>query len=89
MGRYDHLTGRKCDDPKCNGDLKDTIIHFEESLPLGRWQCTFLLHISPSRNNIADTLDASYQHAAKADLCLVYGSSLTVTPAAEIPEVCC
>jgi len=37
MGRYDHLTGRKCDDPKCNGNLKDTIIHFEESLPLGKY----------------------------------------------------
>merc|ERR1719359_118314 len=29
---HDHKTGRKCDDPKCNGNLKDTIINFNESL---------------------------------------------------------
>ena len=28
----DHLTGRKCDTPSCNGDLKDTIINFGENL---------------------------------------------------------
>ncbi|XP_065912209.1 NAD-dependent protein deacetylase-like isoform X2 [Dysidea avara] len=66
IGLRNHLTGRKCDDPKCKGNLKDTIIHFGETLPV-------------------DTLEASYQHAAVADLCLVYGSSLTVTPAADIP----
>ena len=32
-------------------------------------------------------LDSGYEHAEKADLCLAMGSSLTVTPAAEIPEV--
>ncbi|KAK3312539.1 NAD-dependent deacetylase sirtuin-7 [Apodospora peruviana] len=29
----------------------------------------------------------AYEHAEKADLCLVLGSSLTVTPANEIPEI--
>uniref|UniRef100_A0A7S2MLZ1 protein acetyllysine N-acetyltransferase n=1 Tax=Helicotheca tamesis TaxID=374047 RepID=A0A7S2MLZ1_9STRA len=29
----DHETGRRCDDDKCGGDLRDNIIHFEESLP--------------------------------------------------------
>ena len=29
---HDHKTGRKCDDPKCGGDLMDTIINFNESL---------------------------------------------------------
>ena len=28
----EHRTGRKCDNPKCNGFLKDTIINFGESL---------------------------------------------------------
>lgn len=63
-----HLTGRNCDDPKCGGKLRDTIINFGESLP-------------------EDALQGSFDHAAKADLCIVFGSSLTVTPAAEIPEV--
>lgn len=29
---HEHKTGRKCDDPKCRGDLKDTIINFNENL---------------------------------------------------------
>ena len=33
------------------------------------------------------TLDTSFEHAEKADLCLAMGSSLTVTPAADVPEV--
>lgn len=31
-GTKEHLTGRKCDDPKCKGALKDTIINFGENL---------------------------------------------------------
>ena len=31
-GVKEHKTGRKCDDPKCKGDLKDTIINFGENL---------------------------------------------------------
>lgn len=31
-GTKEHKTGRKCDDPKCKGDLKDTIINFGENL---------------------------------------------------------
>jgi len=31
-GVKEHLTGRKCDDPKCRGNLKDTIINFGENL---------------------------------------------------------
>jgi NAD-dependent SIR2 family protein deacetylase len=33
-----------------------------------------------------DTVKASFDHAEKADLCMAMGSSLTVTPAANIPE---
>jgi len=29
----DHETGRTCDDTDCGGDLRDNIVHFEESLP--------------------------------------------------------
>ena len=28
----EHKTGRKCDDPRCRGYLKDTIINFGENL---------------------------------------------------------
>ncbi|PMD38601.1 DHS-like NAD/FAD-binding domain-containing protein [Hyaloscypha variabilis F] len=35
----------------------------------------------------AQALESAFDHAKKADLCLVLGSSLTVTPANEIPEV--
>ncbi|KAI1371704.1 NAD-dependent deacetylase sirtuin-7 [Hypoxylon crocopeplum] len=35
----------------------------------------------------ADALQLARDHAEKSDLCLVLGSSLTVTPANEIPEV--
>ena len=36
---------------------------------------------------LSDALEGSFEHAGSADLCIVFGSSLTVTPAAEIPEV--
>lgn len=67
IGRMDHYTGRRCDKPDCQGQLKDSIIHFGENLP-------------------HDELEKAFQHADKADLCLVLGSSLTVTPAADIPR---
>lgn len=35
----------------------------------------------------AEALDRAFDNAKKADLCLVLGSSLTVSPANEIPEV--
>ena len=38
--------------------------------------------------HVAAVLDKSFEHAEKADVCLAMGSSLTVTPAADIPEVC-
>ncbi len=37
--RYDvHCTGRKCDDKKCKGALRDNIIHFGENLPMEAFQ---------------------------------------------------
>ena len=32
----EHKTGRKCDDPKCRGDLHDSIVNFGEPLR-GQW----------------------------------------------------
>ena len=37
VGLRNHLTGRKCDDVRCGGSLKDTIIHFGETLPVGEF----------------------------------------------------
>lgn len=64
---HDHDTGRKCDNPECKGDLKDTIINFGENLDD---------HI----------LETSFHNGEIADVCLAMGSSLRVTPAANIPE---
>lgn len=30
---HDHKTSRQCDDPKCRGELHDSIINFGEMLP--------------------------------------------------------
>lgn len=32
-------------------------------------------------------MDDGFAHSYKSDLCLVLGSSLTVTPAADMPEI--
>lgn len=63
---FDHKTGRKCDNPTCRGDLKDTIINFKESLD-------------------EVILETAFNHGALADLHVVLGTSLRVTPAANIP----
>ena len=47
-----------------------------------------LLKSLPFSNTcFAAVLDKGVEHGEKADLCLAMGSSLTVTPAADIPEV--
>lgn len=35
---WEHLTGRVCEDEKCKGNLKDTIIHFGENLPVDEFE---------------------------------------------------
>lgn len=65
----DHNTGRKCDDPSCKGNLKDSIINFGENLR-------------------EDILNEGYGHGFKADLMLVLGSSLRVSPANEMAGAC-
>jgi NAD-dependent SIR2 family protein deacetylase len=64
---HDHLTGRKCDDPACRGELADTIINFGENLD-------------------DRIINAAFENAARSDLCLAMGSSLRVTPAADVPK---
>ncbi|CAF2721273.1 unnamed protein product [Rotaria sp. Silwood2] len=43
--------------------------------------------INFGENLPSDELDKAFKHAQGADLCLVLGSSLTVTPAADIPRI--
>jgi len=62
---HDHRTGRKC--AKCGGDLLDTVVNFNESLP-------------------QVPLQKAFEHSQRADLMLVLGSSLTVSPANEMPR---
>ena len=53
VGLRNHLTGRKCDDSKCKGNLKDTIIHFGETLPVGKLlQHTIYVHVTFLRPQI-------------------------------------
>jgi NAD-dependent SIR2 family protein deacetylase len=61
-----HVTGRLCTIPGCNGVLLDSIINFGENLP---------------KREVREGFDNSL----KADLCLALGSSLRVTPAADMP----
>ena len=49
--------------------------------------CKHLPPTLPPHTHHTDTLETSFGHAENADLCVVMGSSLTVTPAANIPEV--
>eukprot|EP01123_Difflugia_compressa_P005889 TRINITY_DN17_c0_g2_i1.p1 TRINITY_DN17_c0_g2~~TRINITY_DN17_c0_g2_i1.p1 ORF type:complete len:412 (+),score=76.42 TRINITY_DN17_c0_g2_i1:42-1277(+) len=63
--KFCHCTPRKC---TCGQQLKDSIIHFGERLPV-------------------DELKRATDHAQSADFCLVLGSSLTVSPANELPQM--
>jgi NAD-dependent SIR2 family protein deacetylase len=64
---HDHKTSRFCDNPKCKGQLIDSIINFGDNLPKRE-------------------LEEGFAHGKKADVCLAMGSSLRVTPAANMPE---
>lgn len=66
---HEHRTGRMCENPGCNGHLKDTIINFNENL-------------NPA------ILELGHANCASADLCLVMGSSLRVSPANGMPQAC-
>lgn len=64
----DHATGRKCSRVGCNGDLFDTIIHFNENLE-------------------EIPLNSAWENTKKSDLMIVFGSSLTVRPACDMPRL--
>ena len=64
---HEHATGRRCDDPDCQGELRDTIINFGEHLD-------------------EDVINRGFAQGEASDLCLAMGSSLRVTPAADIPK---
>ncbi|ETO09752.1 transcriptional regulator, Sir2 family protein [Reticulomyxa filosa] len=64
---HSHETGRLCSVQSCKGALKDTIIHFGETLP-------------------EKDINSAFANANTADVCLAIGSSLTVTPAADVPK---
>jgi len=64
---YCHCTARRC--AGCGRRLKDSIIHFGESLP-------------------PKALTDGFANAKAADICIVLGSSLTVSPASDMPRLC-
>eukprot|EP00475_Leptophrys_vorax_P041205 TRINITY_DN7774_c0_g1_i1.p1 TRINITY_DN7774_c0_g1~~TRINITY_DN7774_c0_g1_i1.p1 ORF type:complete len:583 (-),score=178.36 TRINITY_DN7774_c0_g1_i1:60-1787(-) len=55
-GRRDHLTGRKCDDDSCKGNLRDSIINFEEKLPEHELERTY---IEAKKSDLAIVLGSS------------------------------
>ena len=74
---WNHFTGRVCTAKECKvlskkktgGRLRDTIVNFYDDL----------------HDSVLGGLPQALQEASKADLCLCLGSSLTVSPANEIP----
>ena len=74
---WNHFTGRVCTNADCKvlseagtgGKLRDTIVNFYDDL----------------HDSVLGGLPQALEEASKADLCLCLGSSLTVTPANEIP----
>lgn len=83
------VLGRKCDDRKCHGVLCDTIVNFGESLPEGKMtsESNKAQSLLCSLTSLLAELIQAFQEGEKADICLAMGSSLTVTPAADIPRV--
>jgi len=63
-----HLTGRRCEDKKCKGILRDSIIDFGESLP------TYAFKMAKKNSKMCD-------------VAIVLGSSLTVSPACDLPKL--
>lgn len=68
---WNHYTGRRCDDKKCNGKLRDTIVNFGDDL----------------HSSIVGGIDRAEAHCKKANLCFCLGSSLTVSPANSLPTM--
>lgn len=72
---WNHFTGRTCTIKGCKGKLRDTIVNFGDMLFEGT---------GPS-GVILGGLDRARAESNTAKVCLCMGSSLTVTPANELP----
>lgn len=67
--RFNHYTSRICDEPRCGGKLRDTIVNFGDDL----------------HKRVLGGLPKAIRKARHSDVCLCLGTSLTVTPACDIP----
>jgi NAD-dependent SIR2 family protein deacetylase len=68
---FGHYTGRRCEKPGCHGKLKDTIVNFGDDL----------------HDKVLGGLALAEDMCRAADVVLCLGSSLTVTPASELPTL--
>eukprot|EP01113_Clastostelium_recurvatum_P039377 TRINITY_DN6000_c0_g1_i3.p1 TRINITY_DN6000_c0_g1~~TRINITY_DN6000_c0_g1_i3.p1 ORF type:complete len:479 (+),score=107.49 TRINITY_DN6000_c0_g1_i3:8-1444(+) len=68
---HNHYTGRKCSHKGCKGKLKDTIVNFGDDL----------------HEKVLGGLDEAIKQARQADVIMCLGSSLTVTPASDLPTM--
>ena len=68
---FNHFTGRLCEAKGCKGKLRDTIINFSDNL----------------HDKVCGGILRAEEECRKADLVLCLGSSLTVTPASELPQL--
>jgi mono-ADP-ribosyltransferase sirtuin 6 len=67
--RFNHYTSRICEEPRCGGKLRDTIVNFGDGL----------------HKRVLGGLPKAIRKARHSDVCLCLGTSLTVTPACDIP----
>lgn len=68
---WNHYTGRKCEVTGCGGKLRDTIVNFGDDL----------------HAKVLGGLPRAKEECSKADLVICLGSSLTVTPACDLPRL--
>lgn len=80
---HDHRTGRKC--VACGGELHDSIINFNESLPPVPLNRGIAASERADLHLVLGTLPL-VSHTLYSNLTPCVGSSLTVTPAADLPR---
>mmetsp|Transcript_22025 Transcript_22025/g.59402 ORF Transcript_22025/g.59402 Transcript_22025/m.59402 type:complete len:476 (-) Transcript_22025:417-1844(-) len=66
---WGHYTGRRCTKKGCRGRLRDTIVNFGDDL----------------HESVLGGLPRAEEECTRAEVCLALGSSLSVTPANELP----
>lgn len=69
--KFNHYTGRTCEQTGCRGKLKDTIVNFGDDL----------------HETVLGGLDLAMNECQRASVTLCLGSSLTVTPASNLPTL--